>query len=100
MRAVIFTRSELEYIDNSNGLERGSEMREERHLKAILTLVDQIDDRDNIRGNDIKINQVRNLANNCFSENRNQLNHNWTQQRELDKKIISSEKNRPPLKAA
>ena len=101
MKGYLFRESELEAVDSSNGLERLSETKEANHLKAILKLVDEIDMRDNISGNDIKLNQVKNLANNCFSENSFQLHHNHNQQKYFDLKFIDEgKKNRPPLKAA
>jgi hypothetical protein len=99
MDSYIFEEHELEAVDDSNGLERFSEMVEARFIKAMLKLVDEIDRRDRIYGNDIKLNQVRNIANNCFRENSKQLNHNWKQQRVFDYKF-TGKKNRQPLEAA
>ena len=99
MDRYVFDEHELEAVDDSNGIERYSEIKETRLIKAILTLVDEIDTRDRIYGNDIKLNQVRNLANNCFKENNFQLNHNWKQQRVFDYKF-TGKKNRQPLEAA
>jgi hypothetical protein len=99
MDRYVFEEHELEAVDDSNGIERFSEIKETRLIKAILTLVDEIDTRDRIYGNDVKLNQVRNLANNCFAENNKQINHNWKQQRVLDLKFIGK-KNRQPLEAA
>ena len=101
MKCYLFKESELEAVDNSNGSERFSEMKENRIIKAIMKIVDEIDMRDNIRGNDVKLNQVKNLANNCFNENSFQLHHNCNQQRYFDLKFMcEGKKNRPPLKAA
>ena len=99
MDGYVFKESELEAVDDSNGTERYSEIKESKLIKAILTLVDEIDTRDRIYGNDIKLNQVRNIANNCFKENSLQLNHNWKQQRVFDLKF-TGKKNRQPLEAA
>ena len=101
MECYVFKESELEAVDNSNGSERFSEIKENSLIKAIIKIVDEIDMRDNIRGNDVKLNQVKNLANNCFSENSFQLHHNHNQQKYFDLKFIDEgKKNRPPLKAA
>ena len=100
MECYVFKEAELEAADNSNGSERFSEIKENRLIKAIIKIVDEIDMRDNIRGNDVKLNQVKHLANNCFAENSYQLNHNWKQQRYFDLKFVGKKENRPPLKAA
>jgi hypothetical protein len=99
MDRYVFKEHELEAVDDSNGTERYSEIKESKLIKAIFTLVDEIDTRDRIYGNDVKLNQVRNLANNCFKENNFQLNHNWKQQRVFDLKF-TGKKNRQPLEAA
>lgn len=99
MDRYVFKEHELEEVDDSNGLERLSEIVEARFIKAMLKLVDEIDARDRVYGNDVKLNQVRNLANNCFAENNRQLNQNYKQQRVFDYKFIGK-KNRQPLEAA
>jgi len=96
---VLLKDPEFDELDDQNGIERASEQRETTHLKSILILVDEIDLRDGIHGNDLKLNQVRNLANNCFDENNKQLNCNWRQQRVIDSTVMG-QKDRPPLEAA
>lgn len=99
MKNIMFAMHEFESVDDSNCDERASEQAEAKLLNAVSILIDEIDMRDNIRGNDFKLNHVKNLVNRCIEENNKQYFKNIEQQKVFDVKLIRQDRD-IPLKAA
>ena len=86
-RNLLFPYSIAEEIDNENGLERFSEVKENHILNSIDCLAKTIDARDGIYGNDTKLNRLMKLVDNAIKENTNQYHKNLRQQKLLDEVI-------------
>jgi hypothetical protein len=86
-KVVLFPYTIAEQVDEQNCLERASEQRENKLLNMADCLTEAIDMLDGIKGNDFRLNRLKDLINAALKENTYQYGKNLQQQKHLDNLI-------------
>jgi len=86
-KVVLFPYLIAEQIDDANCEERNSEVKENKILNIAEAVADAIDMIDGIRGNDFRLNRLKDLLNAAIRENTYQHRKNLDQQKHLDNVI-------------